>query len=202
MIARALFCSGFIAVTGILSATPTPQTQASFTAGADSTWDLDWSGVDGRTYFVKWSLDLVTWKYAPVIEFGTGMHSYGIATENADKFFIRLCYVDDPTAITIQQARDADFDYDGIPNYYEVEEIGSDPFNSASVGTDTDNDGMPDWWESLYGLDPNDPADANGYLVADGVTNLVKYKTGRNPLLFALADTAGILALKVHTPLE
>jgi hypothetical protein len=30
----------------------------------------------------------------------------------------------------------------------------------------------------------------------------VKFKTGRNPLVVALTDSSGTLALKVHTPLE
>jgi len=47
---------------------------------------------------------------------------------------------------------------------------------------DTDNDGMPDWWEKKYGLDPYNPDDANEDLDEDGLTNLVEYKAGTNPL--------------------
>lgn len=162
---------------------------------------IRWYGQQGRTYFPMVSdpaNHLKTWHYAPTMEGGNDENISYEVDATADKGFFRLLYTDEPTSDPYL----ADFDSDEIPNQLEVEVIGSDPFDSASVGTDTDNDGMPDWWEKLYGLDPNDPADANGYLVADGVTNLVKYKTGRNPLVFALADTAETLALKVHTPLE
>ena len=40
---------------------------------------------------------------------------------------------------------------------------------------DTDMDGMPDEWEQQNGLNPNDPADANGDLNGDGYTNIEKY---------------------------
>ena len=43
---------------------------------------------------------------------------------------------------------------------------------------DSDHDGMPDAWESANGLNPNDPADANGDSVGDGYTNLERYLNG------------------------
>ncbi len=162
---------------------------------------IRWHGKLGRAYFIMVSDPadhLKTWRYAPTMEGGNDLEISYEVDGTAGKGFFRLLYTDEPTSDPYL----ADFDSDGISNLFEVEQIGSDPFNSASVGIDTDNDGMPDWWENHYGLDPNDPADASGDLVAYGVTNLVKYKTGRNPLVFALADTAGTLALKVHTPLE
>jgi Bacterial TSP3 repeat len=162
---------------------------------------IRWQGKLGRTYFIMVSDPadhLRVWHYAPVMEGGNDLEISHEVDGTADKGFFRLHYTDQPTSNPYL----ADFDHDGISNSFEVEEVGSDPFNSASVGADTDNDGMPDWWENLYGLNPNNPADANGYLVADGVTNLVKYKTGRNPKVFALADSTGTLPLKVHTPLE
>ena len=41
--------------------------------------------------------------------------------------------------------------------------------------TDTDNDGMPDEWEVLRGLDPNDPTDTNGDYCGQGYTNIEYY---------------------------
>lgn len=46
-------------------------------------------------------------------------------------------------------------------------------------GWDTDNDGLPDWWEEIHGLNPRSPAgdfsDANGDLDGDEITNLEEY---------------------------
>jgi hypothetical protein len=47
--------------------------------------------------------------------------------------------------------------------------------------TDTDMDGMPDEWELMNGLNPNDPADANGDINGDGYTNIEKYINGIDP---------------------
>ncbi|XYH97369.1 hypothetical protein ACMHYB_58035 [Sorangium sp. So ce1128] len=45
----------------------------------------------------------------------------------------------------------------------------------GSVPTDTDQDGMPDAWESSAGLDLDDPEDRNDDRDGDGYTNLEEY---------------------------
>lgn len=59
-----------------------------------------------------------------------------------------------------------DQDTDGIANVF-------DP--------DDDNDGMPDWWELLYGFNPLNPADAGQDADGDGHTNLQEFLAGTNP---------------------
>ncbi len=46
---------------------------------------------------------------------------------------------------------------------------------------DSDRDGIPDAWEILNGLDPNDPTDAWLSLDGDALTNLEEYWAGTNP---------------------
>jgi pectate lyase len=46
---------------------------------------------------------------------------------------------------------------------------------SATPPPDSDHDGMPDNWEKLKGLDPNNPADAGSDLDGDGYTNIEQY---------------------------
>jgi len=65
-------------------------------------------------------------------------------------------------------------------------EVGGFPtLNSTSPLQDTDNDGMPDSWETANGLDINNPADRN-FLNGDGYTNLELYLNG-----FTISFSAG-----------
>lgn len=158
-----------------------PQTQVIFTTGPSGSWAADWTGVVGRSYFMQYSFDLINWSYLPVIRFGNGPQYKDGNTTNAPKFFIRLRYVDDTTATTLQQARDADFDNDGIPNSYEVETLGTDPLDKASAGGDSDYDGLADGWEKYFfgGLSVANP---NAILMPDGLTNKEKAELGLSPL--------------------
>lgn len=46
---------------------------------------------------------------------------------------------------------------------------------------DDDNDGIPSYFEKLYGLKPLDPSDANEDPDGDGLTNLEEYRHGTDP---------------------
>jgi Bacterial TSP3 repeat len=101
-------------------------------------------------------------------------------TSSPDKLFVRLHYVDDATVLTLQQARDADFDNDGIPNDYEIEIIFSNPLDRNSAGGDTDSDGLPDGWE-LFHFGGLNIANPSATLKSDGLTNKEKADLGLNP---------------------
>lgn len=49
------------------------------------------------------------------------------------------------------------------------------------LSQDTDSDGIPDWWESLHGLNPNSAADAELDTDGDGQTNKAEYLAGTDP---------------------
>jgi hypothetical protein len=49
------------------------------------------------------------------------------------------------------------------------------------AATDTDGDGLPDWWEELHGLNIQDPTDAARDLSGDGLSVLEAYLRGLDP---------------------
>jgi hypothetical protein len=54
-------------------------------------------------------------------------------------------------------------------------------YKADAVEPDSDHDGIPDWWEIKYGLNPHDPSDGTKDLNGDGYTNLEKYLNGIDP---------------------
>jgi hypothetical protein len=118
------------------------QPQPVLTQGTSNTWNLDWDGIAGRSYFIQHSDDLINWQYFPVIESGIGQPlGYGFAS-SADRFFLRLVYTDAPSG---GNPDTADFDNDGVSNLAELQ-AGLDPFHFA----DEDSDGLPDDWETVH----------------------------------------------------
>lgn len=55
-------------------------------------------------------------------------------------------------------------------------DVGGHPkVQGGNPPADTDNDGLPDTWETVHGLNPHDPADGNADRDGDGYTNLEEY---------------------------
>lgn len=67
-------------------------------------------------------------------------------------------------------------DYRGLPR-----PVGEGPDIGAHEFFDVDGDGMEDFWEEAYGLDPADPADADEDLDGDGLTNLEEFILDTDP---------------------
>ncbi|WP_164891108.1 T9SS type A sorting domain-containing protein [Botryobacter ruber] len=83
-------------------------------------------------------------------------------------------------ARVVSEVRNGTFTYRGANTNYpgiidSQADVGGWPvLQSLPAPADTDNDGMPDTWETANGLNPNDAADRNGFH-ASGYTNLEMY---------------------------
>ena len=176
--------AGILVAGPLRAADPVPQEQVEFAAGASGNWTLQWAGVERRTYFVQYSRDLVNWTYCPVIRHGPGPQQYVVQPAAAAGFYVRLKYPNEDLANSLEEARNADLDGDGIPNWREIEELAADPFDVASVGPDGDGDGMPNWWEAAKGFDPLAPDDAAGDPDLDQLSNLGEFRARTNPRYF------------------
>jgi len=66
-------------------------------------------------------------------------------------------------------------------------------FFMPDPGPDTDLDGIPDWWELSFNLDPTDPADGLLDSDEDGVINVDEFLSGTNP-----RDNNSVLTIRVE----
>jgi hypothetical protein len=81
----------------------------------------------------------------------------------------------DQACIETGMLADADDDNDAVDDVNDAF-----PLNN-SYSKDSDSDGMPDTWETRYGLDPNDPSDATSDWDNDGVIALNEFLVGTIP---------------------
>ena len=157
---------------------PSPLIQPTliFTPGASGTWQCDWQGEAGYTYFIQWSLDLQEWHYFPDMRYGSGALNFD-GSSSASKFFIRLLFTDAPT----NNPETADFDGDGLGNLAELQ-MGLDPLNP-----DTDGDGISDGVEVANNMNPLSAADGNPLYAEDsdhdGLSNVAELIRGTSPTL-------------------
>lgn len=137
------------------------QPKLTLSKGGQSTWNLDWQGVAGHTYFTQWSENLVDWKFFPTVLSGDGsVISHGFSS-SSDKFFTRVEWTDLPDG---GDPNIADFDKDGLGSLEELLSVNqTDPLND-----DTDGDQLIDGWEVRYGLLPNN-SDSDGNGIPDGL---------------------------------
>lgn len=182
---RSTLLSTILVSSSILAfADPLPEPPPTVTPLTSTSFHLDWEGTLGNTYFIQYSADLISWSYMPYIKSGIGGPlGYGFDAAGG-KLFLRLHYTDIPTSDPLT----ADFDSDGIPNYYEVNDLGSDPLDKDSAGGDSDSDGLNDGWELYYFGDLN-TADPTAIPSADGLTNKEKNDLGLNPSIDYTAPT-------------
>jgi len=160
----------------IASAGATPQSDPVLSAGTGNTCNLDWTGVDDRTYFVQYSEDLVTWFYFDIIEPGVTdfAHGYGFSCTSDDSYY-RLRWSDIVTA----DPDNADFDNDGLSNIDELTSHETDPLDEDTDG-DTINDGLElTLGGSPLSTDTDEDGAGDGTEVAAGT--LIQQKD--NPLL-------------------
>jgi len=70
---------------------------------------------------------------------------------------------------------------DRIDDWFHGGYAGYEP---AEPAPDADRDGMPDWWEKKFGLDPHDASDNAGDKDGDGYTNVEEFINDTDPTEF------------------
>ncbi len=158
-------------ISGNAQTASSPNQGASMVRGAANGLDaFSWWGAPGRTYFIQQSGDLTDWTYVPIIESGGAQVIQWGFLSNADRFFLRLRYSDQPTSDPFS----ADFDDDKVSNYDELLQ-GTDPLAAL-----LDTNGLPLDWETFYNVAAG--TDANSVAPrGNGLTYQQAFDQGLNP---------------------
>jgi len=145
--------------------------------GNDEVTTDNWKGVRGNTEWARVMTPFVGW---PVSPHHSAAAAYESVLKNAGATLPRRDAVD---ARVIESVRTGKPQTEtGIIK--SIDEVGGYPdysFKKSEVLKDSDRDGMPDKWEILNGLNPNDASDASLDNDKDGYTNIEEYINGTNP---------------------
>ena len=182
---------------------PTITMQSAGWASIESTVDqlnngdlhrIDWTIYEQSTPSVSLDVDSITW-VSPPTTFTISANS-NLLTVTGDLCYTAELYVgnigpvDSQTDCWVQTAISptSDTDNDGvvdISDHCPINDFQNDYDNDGCDDpVDSDADGLPDWWETQYNLDPNDPNGANGGSGdpdSDGLDNLGEYMTTTSP---------------------
>ena len=108
----------------------------------------------------------------PTITGQTALEAYPLVLEKAGASYVR----DSIDTRIVEEVRNGTVTYGNKGIIDSQNDVGGWPgLNSLPAPLDTDQDGMPDFWEIEMGLKPNDPSDRNGDGNGDGYTNLEEY---------------------------
>ena len=97
-----------------------------------------------------------------------------ILTDTSDKTIDSVLFGEQTRGISEGRYPDGNQSITSFPNT-------ATPGQSNLVIGDNDDDGLPNLWENLYGLNPNDPSDAQQDKDSDGHNNLEEFLAGTQP---------------------
>lgn len=128
-------------------------------------------------HFIQGSESLQQWDYLPHATFGDGTQAQMQMSTSGTAHFYRIQSTDDPN----QAPASLDFDNDGISNADELRAGAPYHFMEQASSTDSDIDGLPDYWEQFYFGDLSQSATDD--FDSDGIINAYEWQTRTRPHL-------------------
>jgi hypothetical protein len=137
----------------------------------------NWLGIDGSNYIQlnePWPAMAIN-QQTPEDACNAVLDHAGCSLPNRDVVDARI----------IEEVRNGTATYGNNGIITTPDDVGGWPeLRSTAAPPDSDGDGMPDTWESKFGLDPKDPYDNTQDKDSDGYTNLEEYLNGTDPTVF------------------
>ncbi|MEW5759492.1 MAG: hypothetical protein AB1779_01845 [Candidatus Thermoplasmatota archaeon] len=174
--------------------------------GLDDGYEFDFSDLDFDGLPTKWEREYGYYKLEPTKwdtdenEIPDNMEDLDLdGFNNLQEYTHRTDPNDPDSAINVHRP---DTKGNGIKDGNElyVDEFGHPLLLTQPLYSDSDYDFMPDWWEVLYKLNPDDSSDALGDGDNDGFANLDEYIYNTNPTKDD-EDMDGIKDFEDHLPL-
>lgn len=115
----------------------------------------------------------------PEVPTQSAAEAYADVLDNAGATIPRRDAVDQRIIENVRKGTVTNADRQGIVT--DISQVGGYPEYKGEPVRDTDQDGMPDHWETAHHLDPRDPRDATADRDGDSYTNVEEYINGLRP---------------------